>query len=245
MIEGKWSGCIINLGLIPLLILSSMLLPPVRAAGRVMDAGYTTIPRTGGALLEADGTQLTIPEGLTGEIKAKLTSLPRINFLEGSAGSDLWKAAEEMPEYLVMRSPLYRLSVRGEMPGQVLLTVPIPNDSEPYSTLDLYSWTGEEWQYLPSQIIFEDDVIESHLSFVPRSAVVMQTRPIAPAISAVMAADATMPPEGKDTLVEINPQGLYLAGEGDIGGSIGGLPAELLCRRAHPAQLGRRRGRPQ
>ncbi|NIO69761.1 MAG: hypothetical protein GTN71_12200, partial [Anaerolineae bacterium] len=174
MIEGKWSGCIINLGLIPLLILSSVLLPPIRAAGRVMDAGYTTIPGTGGALLDPDSTQLTIPpEGLTGEIKAKLASVPRINFLEGSAGSDLWKAAEEMPEYLIMKSPFYRLSVRGEMPGQAILTVPIPNDSEPYSTLDLYSWTGEEWQWLPSQIVLEDDVIESRLSFVPRSAVVM------------------------------------------------------------------------
>jgi hypothetical protein len=227
MIEGKWSGCIINLGLIPLLILSSVLLPPIRAAGRVMDADYMTIPETGGSLLDPDSTQLTIPpEGLTGELKAKLASVPRINFLEGSAGSDLWKAAEGMPEYLIMKSPFYRLGVRGEMPDQAILTVPVPNDSEPYSTLDLYSWTGEEWQWLPSQIILDDDVIESHLSFVPRSAVVMQTRPLAPAISAAMAADVTMPPEGKDTLVEINPQGLYLDGEGDIGGSIGGLPAE-------------------
>ncbi len=71
MVEGKWSGCIINLGLIPLLILSSVLLPPIRVVGRVMDAGYTTIPKTGGALLDPDGTQLTIPpEGLTGELKA-------------------------------------------------------------------------------------------------------------------------------------------------------------------------------
>ena len=227
MIEGKWSGCIINLGLIPLLILSSLLLPPIRVAGRVMDAGYMTISKGGGALLEPDGTQLTLPpEGVTGEIKARLTSVPRVNFLEGSAGSELWKAAEEMPEYLIMKSPLYRLSVRGEMPDQAILTVPIPNDSEPYSTLDIYSWTGEEWQWLPGQIVREDDVIESRLSFVPRSVVVMQTRPIAPAISAAMTADATMPPEGKDTLVEINPQGLYLDGEGEIGGSISGLPAE-------------------
>ena len=88
MIEGKWSGCIVNLGLIPLLVLSSVLLPPIRAAGRVMDAGYTTIPSAGGALLDPDGTQLTIPpEGLAGEVKAKLTSVSRINFLEGSAGS--------------------------------------------------------------------------------------------------------------------------------------------------------------
>lgn len=227
MVEGKWSGCIINLGLIPLLILSSVLLPPIRAVGRIMDAGYTTIPRTGGAILDPDGTQLTIPsEGLTGEIKARLTSVPRINFLEGSAGGDLLKAAEELPDYLVMKSPLYRLSVRGKMPSQAILTIPIPNDAEPYATLDLYSWTGEEWQWLPSQIILEDDVIESRLPFVPRSVAVMQTRPIAPAISAALTAEAIIPPEGKDTLVEINPQGLYLEGEGNIGGSIGAWPAE-------------------
>ena len=64
---------------------------------------------------------------------------------------------------MVMKSPLYEITLRGETPTKVMLSVPIPNDSEPYSSLDLYEWTGEAWQWRPHTVIADDDVMESRL----------------------------------------------------------------------------------
>ncbi len=226
VVEGKWAGWVINLGLIPLLIVLSVLLPPVSAMERLFEAGYSTIDRDGGAIIEPDSTQVTfLPEGMSGRIKARLAAVPRVSFLEGSAGRDLLKAAEVMPANLVMKSPLYTIEVRGsKKPTAVIITIPIPNDAEPYRTLDLYTWTGERWQWLPSHLILEEDVVESRLSHVPASVVVMQTKPIAPAISAGMGIQEAMPAEGRDVLVEINPQDLHLSGDGTIAGDLGALP---------------------
>ncbi len=226
IIEGKWAGWVINLGLIPLLMVLSVLLPPVSAIERIFEAGYSTIDMGGGAITDPDGMQVTfLPEGMSSAIKAKLTSISRNTFLEGSAGRDLLRAAEIMPSNLVMKSPFYSTSLRGgKIPTAVVLAVPIPNDAQPYRTLDLYTWTGEEWQWLPSHLILEEDVIESYLSYVPSSVVVMQTKPIAPAVSAELNLNETIPPEGKDVLVEINPQGLFLSGDGKMAGDLGSLP---------------------
>lgn len=226
ILEGKWAGWVINLGLIPLLIVLSVLLPPVSAMERIFEAGYTTIGREGGAIRDPDGMQLTLlPEGISGKVKIKIESIPRVSFLEGSAGRSLVKAAELLPSHLIMKSPFYKIELRaGREPKAIIITIPIPNDSEPYRTLDLYTWTGEEWQWLPSRIILEEDVIESRLSFVPPSMAVMQTKPLPPAISAIMMANPSLPPQAQNTLVEINPQVLLLSGDGTVAGDLAAIP---------------------
>ena len=66
LLEANWSGWLINLVVIPVLVLASVLLPPVSAAQRILERGYTTITvDEGGAVEDPDGTQLTIlPEGM-------------------------------------------------------------------------------------------------------------------------------------------------------------------------------------
>ncbi|MFQ6014914.1 MAG: glycosyl hydrolase family 18 protein [Anaerolineae bacterium] len=227
LVEGKWAGRIINLGVIPLLLLLSVALPPISLAERVLDAGYTTISRdVGGSVQDPDRTQMTFrPEGLSASLKARLVSVPRPDFLNKSVGGDLARAAEALPANLEMKSPLYRFMVKakGSGPEDVNLIVPIPNDAEPYATLDLYHWTGEGWQWLPSRIIVEDDQIESDLPFAPNAVAVMQTRPLPPTVSAEMAANSVIPAEGPEALVEVNPWGLYVTDEGAIGGQLSWL----------------------
>ena len=38
-------------------------------------------------------------------------------------------------------------------PEKIDLKIPIPNEAEPYSTLDLYAWNGQSWAWIPSQYL--------------------------------------------------------------------------------------------
>ena len=172
----KWISRGINFVLIPLLILAALLLPPISLKDRILGMGYTAINQDNWSVEDPDGTRLEIPPAvLSGSVKVKLTLVPRLDFLQGTAGKELVEAARAIPDNLDMRSPVYQIALRGEMPAEAVLTVPIPNDAEPYNTLDLYTWTGEEWQWLPSHVIAEDDVIVARLSSVPSLVAVMQT----------------------------------------------------------------------
>jgi spore germination protein YaaH len=228
VLESRVGGVVINFVLIPLLILSALLLPPISLADRLFSIGYEGIGRDGGAIQDPDGTRVTfLPEGIKRSFRVKLEAVPRSLFLEGSAGNNLLTAAESIPPNLVMKSPYYRIQVKGTSPERVILTVPIPNESEPYNTLDLYAWNDEVWEWLPNRKILSEDVIESELDFLPQSVVVMQTHAINPNVSTDYAPNTLLPDNVRDTLVEINPQGLYLDTDGQIMGDLGELPPEI------------------
>ena len=227
-LESRLGGIIINIFLIPLLILGALVLPPISLINRVWSIGYDGISRDGGVIQDPDGTQITfLPEGVKRSFRVKLDAVPRSMFLEGSAGNNLLTAAESIPPNLVVKSPFYRVRIQGTNPERVMLLVPIPNEAEPYNTLDLYSWNGESWEWLPNRKILTEDVIEAELNHLPESIVVMQTHAIHPNVSTDLAAGATLPDTVKDTLVEINPQGLLLESDGRIVGEVNELPAEL------------------
>jgi len=227
LLEGERTGQLINFVLIPVLLILTALLPPISLVDRALAAGFTTIALTGGSLVDPDGTQLTIlPQGLSQRIRVRLTSLPRPDFLAGETEEK--DAMELMPPYLDMKSPLYLLEVRGLMPEASLLTIPIPNDAEPLATLDIYQWTGEEWQWLPHKIIPEDDTIETWLSSLPRGIAVMQTRLRLPSVAADLGEGGTLAGAKSDILARVSARGLFLqndglTGEATIGGEIGPL----------------------
>ncbi|RME97501.1 MAG: hypothetical protein D6768_19505, partial [Chloroflexi bacterium] len=226
--ESRMGGIVINFVLIPLLILSAMLLPPISLADRVLSIGYESIDSDGGAIQDPDGAQVTfLPEGIERSFKAKLSTVPRSLFLEGAAGSELLAAAESIPPNLVMKSPLYSVQIKGTEPTKVVLKIPIPNESEPYNTLDLYAWSGESWEWIPNQIIEAEDAIEANLDFVPGSVAAMQTHPVNPQISADYDANAFVPDIAGNTLLEVNPTGLFLDSDGNLVGEPAPLPANL------------------
>ncbi|MFN8459321.1 MAG: glycosyl hydrolase family 18 protein [Anaerolineae bacterium] len=228
VLESRLGGIVINFVLIPLLIISALLLPPVSLADRLLSWDYYAIGRDGGAVQDPDGTQITfLPEGIKRSFRVKLDQVPRSIFLEGSAGGSLLTAAESIPPNLVMKSPFYRIQVKGTAPEKIGLKVPIPNESEPYNTLDLYEWNGESWDWLPNRKVLGEDIIEADLDYLPQSVVVMQTHAVNPNVSTDYAPVSPIPDSVKDTLVEINPHGLYLDADGQISGDLGQLPAEV------------------
>jgi len=227
LLEGERTGQLINFVLIPVLLILTALLPPISLVDRVQAAGFTTIALGGGSVVDADGTQLTIlPQELSQRTRVRLTSLPRPDFLAGKTKER--EAPELIPSCLDMKSPLYLLEVRGPMPEASFLTIPIPNDAEPLATLDIYQWTGEEWQWLPHEIIPEEDVIETWLSSLPRAIAVMQTRLRPPSVAAELGEGSTLEGAKSDVLARISARGFFLqsdglSGEATIGGEIAPL----------------------
>ena len=225
LLEGKTGGWILNV-VIVVLVIAGLLLPPVSAQERVFEAGYKSIDRDdGGSVVDSDGMQVTVlAEGLEKDVKLKLESVPRASFLEGSAGKNLKSAAESLPSTLHVRSPIYEIGLKGPMPSDVVLTMPIPNDAEPYETLSLYNWNGEEWEFVSSQLIMEDDVLESRLDFLPQAVAAFQSTPRPPLVSAELPEYVSLPEWGDQALSELNPLGYYLGSDNDIEGSLPSLP---------------------
>lgn len=222
-------GALFLIALVMALVVAALLLPPLSLLSR-FDRSYVDVGVQGNTLRDPDGTQLTfLPEGVKKPFRVKLTVVPRNLFLEGAAGEGLLTAASSIPPNLMMKSPFYRINLRGTSPELVTISIPIPNESEPYNTLDLYTWNGESWVWLPSRVIANEEMIEAKLDHLPDSMVVMQTHPLNPHVSATYAAASALPGNlTSDTSSEINPQGLYLEAEGLIAGNLGELPAEII-----------------
>ena len=205
--------------LIPVLLIISLLLPPISLGTRVVSAGYRSIPvKSGGSVADPDGTQVTFPsDGLTGSIHAKLSSVPREIFLKGKDEKGLQKAVSAIPKAIVMKSPLYKLSVKGPAPKKVIISVPIPNNSEPFETLDLYAWNGTKWVWMPSKLIKEDEVLESHLGAPVEYFAVFQTKRQPQMAGLFWDSKSGVPKEGSSVLSYVFPLSYSLKDdEGDL-----------------------------
>ncbi|MBN1933523.1 MAG: SH3 domain-containing protein [Anaerolineae bacterium] len=219
--KGRIGALIVNLCLIVVIVVSALWLPPISIGKRLVEGGYTTLGEEIWSIADADGTILTVlPDGLRGQLKAKLYAVPRSDFIAGSSDEDLVAAAAALPTYVDIKSPVYRLALRGEQPSAALLTVPIPNDALPYETLDMYAWTGTSWTWVPSRVIAEEDVILAELDSLPEQFdfVVAQTKLLPPVISADLTGNA-VPEEAGGTVVELNPLALMIGDEGRVIGT--------------------------
>ncbi|MCA9871966.1 MAG: hypothetical protein KC487_16490, partial [Anaerolineae bacterium] len=177
-----------------------LILPPIDLLGRITNRGMETIVEaTSGDVQDPDGTQVAFPAyGVPSSFKASLSSVPQEQFMQGTGGDAARAAADALPESLLPRSPLYDLTVEGrQLPLASILTIPIPNESEPYRTLDLYEWTGDQWRFMPNHESRDDDKIYSELAYVPAAFMVMQTYASPPTAAAVLPAGESLPEAGR------------------------------------------------
>lgn len=233
-LESRKVGFILNFVVIPLLILLALVLPPIQLWDRIQNIGHTAITATAGELSDPDGTRVIFPADglpLSGRTYARLDSTPRADFERGETNDELRKAAAALPDFLRPRSPIYQLNVRGALPNHVVVTIPIPNDSLPYETLDIYNWNGEVWEWLPHHINVEEDVISMDVNVVPYAFMVMQTSAQLPAVSVDLPRDKTLPPEAVPATTALFPSVLRLRGDGSVDG------AEFLPEATTPYQV--------
>ncbi|MGD1994871.1 MAG: NBR1-Ig-like domain-containing protein, partial [Anaerolineae bacterium] len=250
-VSGWLSGGSWVYGLIALLVVAALLLPPISLPHRLGLVGYTRLNANNRTLNHPDGLTIHIgsSEGgsalvgtansdVEGSIRLKVTSVPRLEFLEGNAGSALLAARDAMPPVLELKSPYYQIDARGS--GPATLEVVIPNDAEPWMTLDLYSWNGSEWEWVGGQLDEETETLILQVSQVPQSLAVVQTSAVVPAIGTTSATHPTG--ETAQTLTQVAMPGLYLGTDGALLGQTPTLAeanpeALLLIRNWQEGQL--------
>ncbi len=210
---------IIYFGLVPLLLLSVLLLPPLSLVDRLLSIGYEAIEVGGGVIQGPEGVQVKfLPAGITGPAWLKLEAVPASLLTEGTADPDFLAAAEKIPPHLTLKSPLYRFRYRGAVPAAVVLTIPRPAEADLAHTLDLYTWNGQTWEWLPHRQVGAKNTLEAELDFLPQAAALMQTQTLKPRISTDAIFETTLPTQVKDVITEIT--GLPLEANGHLSGDL-------------------------
>ena len=165
MVEGPLAR-IFSFVVIPLLVIAVLLLPPINLWQTLRSYSYTGIDARGGTVQDPDGAAVTFPdEAVESSFRVQLASIPRLDFVAAKEGSDAFEASQGLSaNSLKPLSPFYQLDLKGKTPDGAILTIPIPNDSQPYERLALYTWTGEGWDYLPNKVLTVDDRVEAKLA---------------------------------------------------------------------------------
>ncbi len=213
------------LGAVALLVVAVGLLPPVSALHRLGIVGFETLSANSAAVSHPDGLTLRVdPEVFTDRLRVRLGSVPQLTFLEGSAGSRLRDAAQALPEYLEVKSPYYEIDVQGTPSEPVWVEVAIPNDAEPWETLDLYSWDGEAWTWVGSDLHTEtsgEEFVRASVKEVPASIVVAQSAPVGRWVATDLGSEDAL--AQADLFDAVHPTGLLMGTMGGFAGNIDGL----------------------
>ncbi|MGE5138728.1 MAG: glycosyl hydrolase family 18 protein, partial [Rudaea sp.] len=212
LLRGRGASILIYFVLLPLLACLVLILPPIQIPARILSLGYTSIAAKGAEVKNPDGAVVRIPEGAiarSGSIKLSATTQ------QAFSASPEFKA---LPGYVEVKSPLYNVSVQGDRPNASTLQIPVPNDAEPYETLDLWGQYNDLWFKLPFVLNRDDLLIESQLNFVPNSFFVAQTDPQAPLVAASITSRTAPQERAAKLLSEVNPTGLHLADQGGVAG---------------------------
>ena len=87
LVEGPVAW-LVTLVVIPLLLVTVLLLPPINLLDRLQALTYTRITSAGGMVSDPDGTIVNFPaEGVSSTFLASIYSVPRSEFIEGQAGA--------------------------------------------------------------------------------------------------------------------------------------------------------------
>ncbi|RME36717.1 MAG: hypothetical protein D6793_05315, partial [Thermoflexia bacterium] len=200
-------------GAIALLVIGALLLPPISLPQRLHLTGYTPLNAANPSVSHPDGITIRVHPGENVSLRVRLDSVPQAIFMQGAAGSDLKAALAAIPPVLQVKSPFYRIQTGSRTAGPATIEVAIPNDAEPWETLDLYTWTGTAWEWVGGTLDREREALIARVDRLPSSVVVMQTLPVVPAIGTVAPGEAVSGPAAS-LLTQVMLPGLYLGADG-------------------------------
>ncbi len=225
MVEGP-AARILNFVVIPLLLIAVLLLPPINLWETLRSYSFTAIGAEGGSVLDPDGTAVTFPDEMVdASFRAQVASMPRLDFIAADPDSVAFEASQNLSaSSLKPLSPFYQLDLRGDEPQGAVINVPIPNDSQPYERLALYTWTGEGWEFLPNRVLAADDHVEARLGFVPGNFMVMQSLPRNQLASANATLQGQISPDASGAAAAVAVPGLYLRGDGAFDDELQAIP---------------------
>jgi hypothetical protein len=217
---GAWVPAVIGV-----LLVVVALLPPLSLLERLGLVGFTAVDAKDN-YVEYENLMLSVdPATFSGKLRVRLDSVPRDDFL-GFARSSLREAVEALPGHLEVKSEFYRIRARGKADQPVMIDVAVPNNAEPWETLDLYTWTGEAWEWVGGELhaeMAEHEFVRARVTEIPANLIVVQAGTITTTVSTSLE-PGDNPVPAANVLDEINPVGLILGTDGGFVGDPGSLP---------------------
>lgn len=223
LIKRRSGGVAVGITLVLLVLLGVLFLPPISLAGRLLAVGYQTIGAEGETIRTSDGGRIVfLPSASQSDLLVKIDTVARDSFLDGTGGRELRPAAEKLPAYLSLQSTLYLIQRRekGLISRAVRFAIPVLDGQAAPHALDLYTWNGESWEWLPHRRISTGDILEAELEFLPGSVAVMQINSVEPRLSSDLYSVENLPTKDLEIPVIANPVGLFVEENGQIGGDL-------------------------
>ncbi len=123
------------------------------------------------------------PASLSPDFGVRLKAISAEALNNGQAGSAWDKAVTALPPGLRLKGPLYEIKTTGQTPGQLFMSVVMPDDSHP-ADLDLYGWNGEKWSFLRAHP--RGDQLVAHVLAAPQALGLFEAAPTPPLAFAML-----------------------------------------------------------
>ncbi len=213
------------------IVILALLLPKLSLAqlSGAFEGGFTALDANNRTLEHPDGLRVSLADPVERKVRVKLTSTPRADFVGGTLPEALQPALAGLPANLTPKSPYYAITLRGkDVSGPATMEVVIPNEAEPWETLDLYTWDGKAWRWLPTQLDRTTETLRATVKSLPTSVMVMQAGMPAQKIATeadVYPLPASLTPAPETVLTEIDVPGILVGTIGGVTGDATQLPA--------------------
>lgn len=222
----RHTGLIIaGIAVVVLLIVVGLFLPPISLGERLGIGGDDSTSAQAEASSEGQiSSSDEISVALNSGDNAKIKTLNKDEFLNNLAGDEWVDAVAAIPSDLILASDVYEIDYRGNDPiGSA--SVAIPESAQPYQTLDLFGWDGQQWSFLPSKVAASGDRLDSAPGSLPLALALMQSpKPDNPIISAEVLPAHVLPVAVTPFVNEVSAGTLTLGQEGQLLGEIVTVP---------------------
>ncbi|MBC7234565.1 MAG: cellulase family glycosylhydrolase [Chloroflexi bacterium] len=248
LLKHPWAERIVSLVLVPVLLISSLWLPPISLGARLFHTDLPLVTPGGGVIQGPHGARLSIPAGvvskrsrlsfdaLTGSDLAAASMTKRGSLLAAvsesqgakiSADDPEFAALQQLPAGLVAYEPFYRLAAYGDMPRGGRVSLPVPYELAAVETADLFGWDGQSWRWLPAQLSPDRLTLSAQLGDMPTLLVIAQQQPgkLRLGLQVVSEEPAVAGLKQVRDLANLAVGGLVLQGDGTFAGQTAVLAA--------------------
>jgi hypothetical protein len=136
----------------------------------------------------------------------------------------LREALTRLPPTLKPTGPYYAVRFCGEPPLPLRVTVYIPEGVEPWTTADVWGWTGEEWLWIGGELEEAHGLLTGEAPRPPRYVIVTAAQVPVPAFGAVQEPGVSPDPRALEGVSEVSVAGMTLGLGGRLVGDVQALP---------------------
>ena len=215
----KLSGPLIIIALVAVVILAAIVGGVFILSGSGNSAGLTALSADKN-VASLEGLTLSVPpESVPADFKVGLSQVAAADF-EQSKLSDpaLTAARSTLPSFLKPLSPLFIIKSEGTAPTQLALALNVANLG-PLETVDLYTWDGKEWKFLPSN--HNGERLTANTLKLPQLVGAFQTATTVQVVTTALEVGDAIGQTGS-TVNIVQVSGLYLQADGSLNGGLAG-----------------------